>query len=214
MSIPSPASSSKDRFITAAAEQFVEAGYDGCTIRAIAGRAGTSIASLSRNWTGKRHLFEDVFGLHFTAVNQAQHQLLDAAAEAGAPELVDVLYALYRPVLAPLGSDGPLPASHQVYCKALSDPSEEARDIVRPLVADVRQRIIDMTRSLLPRLDEPELFMAMTIINGTYVYPQVHGARLAAVMGLSKADLDWDRGTRTLATMVAGGLQRYGAGTP
>lgn len=207
-----PATTSKDRFIAAAAEGFIETGYDGCTIRAIAGRAGTSIASLSRNWTGKRHLFEDVFGVHFGVVNQAQHRLLDAVAASGDPDLVDVLYALYRPVLAPLAGSGPVPASHQVYCKALSDPSEEARDIVRPLVAEVRQRIISMTRSLLPQLDEHELFLAMTIINGTYVYPQVQGARLLAVMGLTKAEIDWDRATRTLAQMVAGGLQLYAGG--
>lgn len=202
--------SSKERFIAAAADGFIGTGYDGCTIRAIAGRAGTSIASLSRNWTGKRHLFEDVFALHFGEVNRAQHRLLDAVAASGDPQLADVLYALYRPVLAPLATSGPMPASHQVYCKALSDPSEEAREIVRPLVAEVRQRVIGMTRSLLPQLNEHELFLAMTIINGTYVYPQVQGARLLAVMGLTQAELDWDRATHTLAQMVAGGLNQYG----
>lgn len=209
MSTLTPAPSSKDRFIAAAAEEFIDAGYDGCTIRAIAARAGTSIASLSRNWTGKRHLFDDVFGLHFGAVNRAQHQLLDMVNASDDADLTDVLYALYRPVLAPLAASGPGPASHQVYCKALSDPSEEAREIVRPLVAGVRQRIIGATRTLLPQLDEHEVFLAMTIINGTYVYPQVQGARLLTVMGLTPEELDWDRATRTLAQMVAGGLRRY-----
>ncbi|KPL68349.1 hypothetical protein SZ64_09590 [Erythrobacter sp. SG61-1L] len=209
---PKPAAanrSSKDRFIEAAASEFIEAGYDGCTIRAIAARAGTSIASLSRNWTGKRHLFEDVFGHHFGIINQAQLDNLDAVSQADAPALVDVLFAFYRPVLAPARQDGTAPASHHVYCKALSDPSEEAKEIVRPLVAEVRTRMIGFARQCLPGLAEQELFLAMTVINGTYVYPQIQGARLASVMGLKQADMDWDAAALSLAQMVSGGLSAF-----
>ncbi len=201
--------SSKERFIEAAASEFISAGYDGCTIRAIAARAGTSIASLSRNWTGKRHLFEDVFGHHFGTINDAQNRNLDAVSAAEAPALVDVLYAFYRPVLAPVRQDGAAPASHHVYCKALSDPSEEAKEIVRPLVADVRTRMIGFARQCLPGLSEQELFLAMTVINGTYIYPQIQGARLASVMDLKNEDMDWDRAARSLAQMVAGGLASF-----
>ena len=93
--------SSKARFIEAAALEFVETGYEKCTIRSIAARAGTSIASLSRNWTGKQHLFEDVFALHFAAINAAQNRNLDLLEREGDPGLDELLYAFYRPVLAP-----------------------------------------------------------------------------------------------------------------
>lgn len=201
--------SSKDRFIEAAGREFIDAGYDGCTIRAIAARAGTSIASLSRNWTGKRHLFEDVFGHHFGIINDAQNRNLDAVAAAGTPDLVEVLHAFYRPVLSPARTDGDGPASHHVYCKALSDPSDEAREIIRPLVVDVRARMIGFARQCLPGLSEQELFLAMTVINGTYVYPQIQGARLASVMGLEGEAIDWDRASLSLARMVAGGLSAF-----
>ncbi|HTN15910.1 MAG TPA: TetR/AcrR family transcriptional regulator [Sphingomonadaceae bacterium] len=202
--------SSKDRFIEAAAHEFIDTGYDGCTIRAVAARAGTSVASLSRNWTGKRHLFGDVFGHHFGIINEAQNRNLDSVATTdGAPDLVEVLHAFYRPVLSPYRSDGEGPASHHVYCKALSDPSDEAREIIRPLVADVRARMIGFARQCLPDLSEQELFLAMTVINGTYVYPQIQGARLASVMGLEEETIDWERASLSLARMVAGGLSTF-----
>lgn len=202
--------SSKARFIEAAALEFVETGYEKCTIRAIAARAGTSIASLSRNWTGKQHLFEDVFALHFTAINAAQNRGLDLLEEAGDPGLDELLYAFYRPVLAPTAQAGKGTPSHLVYCKALSDPSEDAKRIVRQLVSSVRARMIGYARRFLPDCSEQQVFMAMTVINGTYLYPQIHGARLASVMGIREATIDWDKTARGLASMVAAGLIAFG----
>ncbi len=208
------AGSSKARFIDAAALEFIETGYERCTIRAIAARAGTSIASLSRNWSGKRHLFEDVFGVHFQAIEAAQNRNLDLQEEAGNASFGELLYAFYRPVLAPTPNAGrgtatQSMASHQVYCKALSDPSEEAKAIVRPLVANVRARMISYARKFMPGCSEQDLFLAMTLVNGTYLYPQVHGARLASVLGISEAEIDWDKAARGLGAMVAAGILAF-----
>lgn len=205
-----PDRSSKARFVDAAAREFIDSGYEGTTIRAIAARAGTSIASLSRNWTGKKHLFEDVFALHFGIVHQAQASNLDALESRGVPELEEMLYAFYHPVLARGAVAGGGTPSHRVYCKALSDPSDEVKQIIRPLLADMRARMIRLARTCLPGLDEQTLFLAMNVINGTYVYPQIHGSRLAAGMGLNEDMIDWDRATRTLAQMVAGGVAAFG----
>ncbi len=207
-----PAGSSRDRFIEAAALEFIETGYERCTIRAIAARAGTSLASLTRNWSGKRHLFEDVFGLHFAAIEAAQNRNLDLLEQAGNPSLDELLYAFYRPVLAPLSTApgaASATASHRVYCKALSDPSDEAKAIVRPLVAQVRARMIGYARQFLPGSSEQDLFLAMTLVNGAYLYPQVHGTRLAAVLGLDEKSIDWDKAARGLATMVAAGILAF-----
>lgn len=201
--------SSKARFIEAAALEFVETGYEKCTIRAIAARAGTSIASLSRNWTGKEHLFEDVFALHFAAINAAQNRNLDLLEQAGDPGLDELLYAFYRPVLAPATQVGGGTPSHLVYCKALSDPSEDAKRIIRKLVSNVRARMIGYARRFLPHCSEQEVFMAMTVINGTYLYPQIHGVRLASVMDINEATIDWDKAAHGLATMVAAGLLAF-----
>lgn len=201
--------SSKARFIEAAAHEFIESGYEKCTIRAIAARAGTSIASLSRNWTGKRHLFEDVFALHFDAINAVQNRNLDLLEQAGDPGLDELLYAFYRPVLAPMSGRAAPATSHTVYCKALSDPSEEAKEIARPLVTGIRSRMIGYARRFLPDCSEQELFLAMTVINGTYLYPQVQGARLASVMGINDASFDWDQAARKLAAMVAAAIHAF-----
>jgi Transcriptional regulator len=200
--------SSKARFLLAADEQFIQYGYDRCTIRAIAAQAGTSLASLSRNWKSKRHLFEEVFQRHFDPIHKAQHENFDALERLGNPGVRDIIEAFFESAISRSGSDGEARHSHMVYCCALTDPSEEARSITRPLVTPVRSRLITLLRRAMPDIDEERFFLVMTIVLGTYLYPQAHGARLAAIMDFDLARIDWTKAAGTLADLVSSGLER------
>ncbi len=197
---------SRARFLDAAGAEFVDKGYDRCTIRAIAARAGTSIASLSRNWDGKRFLFQDVFDHHVGVINRAQHAAFDKLQLQDGTTLTDMITAFYEPVLGMRNEHSGTVSSHRIYCQALSDPSSEAKEIIRPLVADVRTRLIGIVRSYLPQLDEASIFLAMNVIHGTYIYPQLHGERLAGIMNIDPTSIDWRDAARTLAQMVTGGI--------
>ncbi|BAK65806.1 TetR family transcriptional regulator [Sphingobium sp. SYK-6] len=200
--------SSKARFLLAADEQFIRYGYDRCTIRAIAAQAGTSLASLSRNWTSKRHLFEEVFQRHFDPIHKAQHENFDRIEQLGKPGVRDIVQAFFESAISRSGSEGEARRSHMVYCCALTDPSEEARSITRPLVTPVRGRLIALLRRAMPDIDEERFFLMMTIVLGTYLYPQAHGGRLAAIMDFDISKMDWSRASDTLADLVSGGLAR------
>lgn len=209
-----PIGKSKDRFLAAAAEEFVLHGYDRCTIRTIAARAGTSIASFSRNWPDKQALFANVFRFHFDPINRAQHDSFDQLQFMESATLIDFIAAFYRPVMAD-GEAGAADAlNHKVYCQALADPSQEAKELFRPLVADVRSRLIAIVRQQLPNASNKDVFLAMTVIHGTYVYAQQHGARLATIMGLNEGDIDWADAPRTLAEYVVRGISVAQAGQP
>lgn len=200
--------SSRARFLLAADELFIRHGYDGCTIRAIAAQAGTSLASLSRNWKSKRHLFEEVFQRHFQPIHQAQHENFDALEALGAPGVRDIIIAFFESAISRGGSEGEARRSHMVYCCALIDPSEEARSITRPLVTPVRERLICLLRAAMPGIDEQRFFLVMTIVLGAYLYPQAHGSRLASIMGYDLGRMDWGKAPATLADLITAGLAR------
>lgn len=197
-----PDRSSRERFIAAAEDQFIAKGYDGCTIRAIAAQAGTSIASLSRNWDSKQHLFEEVFDRHFKSIHLAQHEGFDAIEASGEITVEAVTEAFFGSAIGRQTHE----KSHRVYCLALLDPSDEARRITREMVEPVRQRLIALMRRALPELDETRFFLAMNVVLGVYIYPQAHAARLAGVMGFDIAGLDWAEAARILARQVARGI--------
>lgn len=205
--------SSRERFLEAADDQFIANGYDRCTIRAIAKQAGTSLASLSRNWTSKRHLFEEVFKRHFDPVHAAQLASFDRLERMERPGVQAIIQGFFDSALSRSGRTGADRKSHLVYCCALTDPSEEARSITRPLVAPVRSRLIGLLRQALPELDEQRFFFALTIVLGAYLYPQAHGERLAGIMGLSPASIDWDGASEILANLISVGLSKFDSPT-
>lgn len=201
-------STSRDRFLIAADDQFIESGYDRCTIRAIAARAGTSLASLSRNWNGKQELFVEVFRRHFDPIHAAQHASFDAieaAGEAGGDFSARAVIAAFFGS-AMLGDGADVRKSHRIYSLALVDPSEEARVITRQLAEPVRHRLIGLMRRCLPGLDETRFFLAMNVVLGAYIYPLARGEKLAKTMDFDIDTLDWASAVDVLAEMVCAGI--------
>ncbi|WP_159981764.1 MULTISPECIES: TetR/AcrR family transcriptional regulator [unclassified Novosphingobium] len=200
--------SSRDRFLDAADQLFIREGYDRCTIRAISATAGTSLALLSRHWDSKHQLFEEVFRRHFEPIHSAQQSRFDILEAQGPPDLRAVLEAFFSPALA--GNIGPLEqrTSHLVYCRALMDPSNEARTITRPLVRATRERLIGLLRQALPQLDETRFFLAMATVLGAYIYPQVNGPRLAEIMGVEFQAIDWAEAALIIPRFLEAGLRQ------
>ncbi|KKW92009.1 TetR/AcrR family transcriptional regulator [Sphingobium chungbukense] len=199
--------SSRERFLDAADQLFIREGYDRCTIRAISAAAGTSLAVLSRHWDNKQQLFEEVFKRHFDPIHSAQNARFDALEAKGEPALRAILEAFFSPALA--GNIGPLEqrTSHLVYCRALMDPSPEARAIARPLVRATRSRLIRLLRTALPHLDETRFFLAMSTVLGAYIYPQVNGPRLAEIMDVEFGKIDWASAALIIPHFLEAGLR-------
>ncbi len=198
--------SSRQRFLEAADDQFIAHGYDRCTIRAIAAQAGTSLASLTRNWKGKQDLFGEVFRRHFDPVHSAQNEHFDELERTGELSVRSIAEAFFSSALGKSDGDSDTRKSHLVYCLALTDPSEEARSITRPLVTPVRARVTGLFRRVLPDMEEQRFFLAMNLVFGTYIYTQARGERLAEAIGFDIGTLDWNRAAATLADLVSSGL--------
>ncbi len=190
----------------AADDEFILNGYDRCTIRAVAARAGTSLASLSRNWSSKRDLFEEVFRRHFDPVHMAQNRAFDGLEARGDYDARDIATAFFSSAMAKSDGDGDTQKSHQVYCLALIDPSHEARGIARLLVTPVRRRVTELFRRVLPGIDEQRFFLAMNVVFGVYIYAQTQAGRLAGAMGVDLATIDWANASEILADLVSHGI--------
>ena len=76
-----------------------------------------------------------------------------------------------------------------------------------PLVSGVRDEMVRLLSKCLPSPDKQRLFLAMTIINGAYVYAQQHGERLAQGIALDRDAIDWPATSSRIAAMIANGLR-------
>lgn len=204
--------SGRTRFLEAADRVFLAEGYKGATIRAIAKNSQSSLATLSRHWTGKRELFAEVFSRHFDPIHREQNALLDKIELAGketgeAPSVLAILNAFYGPAIGNNGAASQT-LGRRVYCRALVEPSSEARHIVAELISDVRGRVIRLLRQALPALDEEEFFLAINIVMGAYVFLQVFGHQLATAMGSGHSTLNDHASAERLAAFVARGLTK------
>lgn len=212
---PRPGETSRDRFLRAADHVFVRSGYDASTIRAITAEAGTSLAALNRHWTGKRHLFGDVFARHFDPIHAAQNAGFDRleARDGKVSPAVDVLEAFIAPALAGVSRLDEGQIGHRVYCRALTDPSPEASVIIGPLVESVRARLLSKLRASLGAIGDVDFFLAATAVLGAYTYAQVSGRRLAEAMTADYDRIAWHPAARRLAEMLAYGLIARDAGS-
>jgi AcrR family transcriptional regulator len=192
---------SRQRFLDAADRIFVENGYRGTTIRAVCAEAGTSLAILHRNWPGKEALFTEVFRRHFDPLHAAQSDRFAALGSGAVAE--DVLLAFFEPAFARMGEDR---QGLSVYCRALTDPSREARSIVAMLIGDTRRELIALIRSTVPAIDEPRFFVMMNLVMGAFVFPQAFGHQLAVAMAFDDGALDWSGAAGAMARMVAKAL--------
>lgn len=197
--------SSRQRFLDAADRIFVENGYRGTTIRAVCADAGTSLAILHRNWPGKLALFTEVFRRHFDPLHAAQSA--GFAALGPTPDAEAILRAFFEPAFQRMakGMEGDR-RGLAVYCRALTDPSREARGIVALLIGDTRRQLIALLRSTVPEIDEARFFVMMNLVMGAFVFPQAFGHQLAVAMAFDDAQLDWSGAAEAMARMVATAL--------
>jgi AcrR family transcriptional regulator len=198
------------RFLAAADRVFLRSGYDGATIRAIAQQAGTSLANLSRHWTGKEDLFREVFARHFDRIHSAQNERLDAverSATGNHPAVRSILRAFYAPALHAGVGPKDQRISHMVYCRALVDPALPVRRIVAGLIRQVSQRVIGLLRQALPEHDAETFYLIVATAMGAYIQPQLFGMQLARAVGVRYADVDWSRASELMANLVDGGIR-------
>jgi AcrR family transcriptional regulator len=95
-----PEGSARERLLRAAEQLFARRGFDGVSVRDIAGAADVNSASVGYYFGGKEGLLSEVYRTHCGKLNEERFRLLERARNDGRmPALEEVLEAFIRPAL-------------------------------------------------------------------------------------------------------------------
>jgi TetR/AcrR family transcriptional regulator, regulator of cefoperazone and chloramphenicol sensitivity len=176
----------RERVKAAAAELFAERGFRGATMRAIAERAGTNLASAHYHFGSKEKLYLEVAGsLFVTLEGRLEEQGLSPSepelARRSRGELAELLRARIE---ALLGSLFESPGFHgTLMLRELCDPSPALREIVRRFIDPMRRGMERIVRRLEPALSEPEAAACVRSIAGQIYFYRTHRPALLLMMG-------------------------------
>jgi AcrR family transcriptional regulator len=189
-------SKSAARFMDAAEDLFLELGYDGASVRAVAARAKASLGTLVYHWGSKENLFREVCLRRFGAIRAEQLARL-RACETGwrrplQSNIEPILRALVEPPMLAFGDD---PAAAQttrkLYGIALTDPSPASLRVSAEIFSEAGDLYCELLRRTLPHLDEKTFFWRYTCALGAFVFAQSFSHRVAYATHFDELSMNW-----------------------
>jgi AcrR family transcriptional regulator len=176
----------RERVVGAAAELFAERGFRGTTMRAIAERAGTNLASAHYHFGSKQRLYREVVFAMFLALEKRVEERglgVRGAQLAGRSraELEELLRARFETmleaVLTPPGLHGSL------MLRELCDPSPALVEVVRRFIEPMRRELEEVVRLLEPGLSGEDAERCVRSVVGQLFFYRTHRPALLQMMG-------------------------------
>jgi TetR/AcrR family transcriptional regulator, regulator of cefoperazone and chloramphenicol sensitivity len=205
----------RERVMEAAAELFAERGFRGATMRAIAERAGTNLASAHYHFGSKEKLYLDVAVELFLALERRLEEkgLLREEADldgCSRQELIAQLRARIQTLLESLLEH---PGHHgTLMLRELCDPTAALGEIVARFIDPMRRQMAALVRRLEPALDEDDAERCVRSIVGQIYFYRTHRAGLLLMMGRRGYPRDFARKTADHVTAFSlGGVERLAA---
>lgn len=150
------------KFLDAAEEIYIQHGYYGTSIRAIAKLADRNLGTLHHYWGNKQALFKELFELRFTPLQEqhTQHflKLKEKQKIEGFVNLKDVTRILVEPFYTeaqPLTTDKNL---HRLYSRVFNDTAEETSDVMGIIFEKPLAIFIELLRDACPSELSPDEF--------------------------------------------------------
>ena len=202
------AAGTRDRALEAAERLFVAHGYEGTSLRAIAGAANVNLGSLVYYFGTKDALFRSLCEERLSAIIAAQAQGLRECASrldaGGDVPLEDVLRALIAPSLPQAATSTDL---RGLYALVFTDPSDVVIAVGRDLFAETSQLLYRLVRRLMPDIDGAEFHWRYVGALGALVVTQGFAERMSAVMGVPQPDMPMGQLNDIVIGVVARGLR-------
>jgi AcrR family transcriptional regulator len=208
------------KFLDAAEEVFGQHGYEGTTIRAIAGKARVNLGTLQHYWGSKRELFRELFERRFRPLMK-EHlrrlQALDAATSEGRPPPDGM--ALLRTLIEPtffvgLDSDSAYGADivgepgrkrfHALFGRALMDPSPHVIAEMTKIFDEPMKLLIVLMRRTCPNVSAAEIDWRVNCVLGALVFSQVYSERVGQYFG-DEANVDDARASSWILHFLVNG---------
>lgn len=193
--------------LDAAEALFAEHGYDGVTLRQVAGRAGVDTALVHYYFTAKRGLFDAVFLRRAEILNAERLRALDAyEREHGANmTTAGLMQAFLRPVLNPSTHAGPGWRSYFALVAQVNNTPVWGGETMTRYFDPVIRRLIDLLRRVLPDVPDRELYWAYHMLSGALTLTLGQTGRLDLLSGgLCRSDDLETAADRMVAFATAG----------
>ena len=150
----------KTRLLDAAEALFIDAGYEGMSMRLITARADANLAAVNYHFGGKDALIHAMLTRRLDGLNQNRLALLERFESTLGSQLTceHILGAMFIPALEQsrcLDKSGP--ALLRLLGRAYTDPSPFIRNFLRGIYADVAERFFCAFQTVLPHLPREEL---------------------------------------------------------
>jgi AcrR family transcriptional regulator len=206
----------QERVKAAAAELFAERGFRGATMRAIAERAGTNLASAHYHFGSKEKLYREVaFELFLGLERRLEGRSLSlgegSSGRSGRKEVLAELRARIETLVETLLES---PGHHAtLMVRELCDPSAALGEIVERFIDPMRRQMAALVRRLEPALDEELAERCVRSIAGQIFFYRTHRAALLLMMGRRGYPRDFARQTADhVMSFSLGGIERVAAG--
>ena len=217
--LATPRTATYHRYLDAAEQAFIHDGYEGASIRRISGAAGAPLGTLHHYWGNKAVLFREVCERRFEPIQAEQLRRLQAVSEAvgraagSRPRLEAVVRALVEPPMLAASGDATAATIRLLYGRALTEPSEVVKRIVRELFLEATQRFRDLLRAACPQLEPEVFYWRMTCALGAFIFAQSFGDRVGfALPADAPRGEDWPAATNEIVGFILRGMGLRGMG--
>jgi AcrR family transcriptional regulator len=200
----------KIRILTAAEHLFTARGFSGVTMREVARRADTNIASAHYHFGSKEGLVIEMLRYRIAPINAERLRLLDEAKRhsRGKPlKPIIIFKALLLPIgQAATGSKGPDPRFMQLVGRSFTEPASFLEKVHRRLFRELSDIFMVELRLSHPNAQEEDLFWNLHFVVATMLGALANHRRLAPFSGGLCKDKDVAEMIQRLIVFAAGGF--------
>ncbi len=201
------AAAAEGRLLDAAEALFARHGYNGVSIRDIAGAARANISSVYYHFGSKQHLLEAVCRRRMLPV--VAERAAAMAAAGGRQASLDCLVAAFvGPTLRAAQGRGRDAAMFRRLAGHLAtDPTPEVRRAIRAIFDESVRAFVNGLRAAYRGADAERFFWAVACAMGAALFVQSDLAHLARMLGPRAVPPDAGRGMEPISRFIEGGLE-------
>lgn len=213
---PKSGVSKRERILDVAEELFAEHGYDGVTLRQIAGGADVDVALASYHFGKKLDLFNAVFERRADLLNESRHEALlkvQQAAGPGGPSVEQIIEAFLRPLelAQETGDEG---WRHYLALVAYINNSPYwGKRMMSKLFDELVNEFIDALRKALPEASEADVYWCYHNLSGALTLTLADTGRIDKLSGGLCHSSDFEAAYDHMIPFMAAGFRKVCAGT-
>jgi len=209
--VDSPAEGVRDRLLDVAEELFAERGFEGTSVRELAGAAGCNIASVNYYFGAKEKLYEEVWRRHMVLLRDTQMASIDkvTADSGGNPSLEELLRAFACAFVGPLVNQSGGRRMIKLMDRELVDPHMPpdmfGEEVMKPILIKMQQVLVRAC----PGLDKSKVPLVVFSLVGQLI----HTIRIKPILELAddeaRAMYDSARLIEHIVAFSAAGIRAY-----